>query len=178
DASHRFERGADLEACRVATDRAAALLAELAGGRVLAGAIDVRRAARPARRGRLDLARLDAFAGAAIPPAGAQRWLAGLGFAPEPTRDGVLEVTVPSWRYYDFEPRSDGEVYAQDLYEEVIRVFGFENVPAALPALPGPDGHPLPAGERRAKIRRHLAACGFAEAIDFAFIDPAADRAY
>ncbi|HZF08544.1 MAG TPA: phenylalanine--tRNA ligase subunit beta [Thermoanaerobaculia bacterium] len=178
DASHRFERGADLEACRIATDQAAALLVELAGGRVLPGAIDVRGPERPARRGRLDLARLDVFAGATIPPADTHRWLAGLGFAPQALEEGVLAVTIPSWRYYDFEPRSGGEVFAQDLYEEVIRAFGFENVPAALPALPDPDGHPIAAVARRGKIRRHLAASGFVEAVDFAFIDPAADRAY
>jgi phenylalanyl-tRNA synthetase beta chain len=178
DASHRFERGADLEACLRAADRAAALIVEIAGGSVLAQAIDARGEARPERRGRLDLARLDAFAGAAIPPEDARRWLAGLGFAPEPATEEILAVTIPSWRYFDFEPKPNDEVYAQDLYEEVIRIFGFANIPAALPALAGPDGHPIAAVERRGKIKRHLAACGFAEAIDFAFIDPEADRAY
>jgi phenylalanyl-tRNA synthetase beta chain len=186
DASHRFERGADLEGCRAAIDRAAALLAELAGGEVLAGPLDVRGPAREERRGRLDLARLDAFAGAAIPPGDTARWLAGLGFAPQPAGDGALAVSIPSWRWYDFEPRPSGgnfsndssQVYPQDLYEEVLRIFGFANIPAALPALPGPDAHPNAGVARRGRIRRHLAACGYAEAIDFAFIDPAADRAY
>ena len=36
------------------------------------------------RHGRLDLAKLDAFAGAAIAAADAERWLAGLGFAHRP----------------------------------------------------------------------------------------------
>ena len=42
DASHRFERGADPGMTRFAADRLAALLASIAGGGVLAGAIDVR----------------------------------------------------------------------------------------------------------------------------------------
>lgn len=44
DASHRFERGADPVMTRFAADRLAALIAELAGGKVLAGAFDVRAA--------------------------------------------------------------------------------------------------------------------------------------
>ncbi|HTQ81576.1 MAG TPA: phenylalanine--tRNA ligase subunit beta, partial [Thermoanaerobaculia bacterium] len=183
DASHRFERGVDPEGCLKAADRAAALFAELAGGTVLGAPIDVEGAPidleRPPRHGRLDLAKLHAFAGAEIPGEDAHRWLAGLGFAPQPDGAGGLGVTVPSWRYFDFEPRnSRGEVYPQDLYEEVMRVFGFDRIPAALPAIAGPDGHPLAAVARRAKIRGHLAACGFAEAINFAFGDPVAARTY
>src|SRR5205823_4106057 len=41
EASHRFERGADIEAAPVALDRAAALIAELAGGEILRGVVDV-----------------------------------------------------------------------------------------------------------------------------------------
>src|SRR6202035_1256426 len=51
DASHRFERGADIEACAFAAERAAALIAELAGGTVLAGAVDERGAVPPPARG-------------------------------------------------------------------------------------------------------------------------------
>ncbi len=181
DASHRFERGADLGACLRAVDRAAALIAEIAGGQVLAGAIDERATVRSERQGKIDLAKLDAFAGTAIPPADAERWLAGLGFAPQPAGPGILAVTVPSWRYFDFEPRpasAGGEVYPQDLYEEVLRIFGFDNIPPALPALPGPDAHPNAGATRRRKVKRHLAACGYAEAVNFAFIDPVGDAGF
>jgi phenylalanyl-tRNA synthetase beta chain len=181
DASHRFERGADLGACVRAVDRAAALIAEIAGGQVLAGAINERSLERPERQGKLDLAKLDAFAGTSIPPADAERWLAGLGFAPQPAGPGVLAVTVPSWRHFDFEPRPNGaggDIYPQDLYEEVLRIFGFDNIPPALPALPGPDAHPNASAARRRKVKRHLGACGYAEAVDFAFIDPVGDSAF
>ncbi|MEO1366607.1 MAG: phenylalanine--tRNA ligase beta subunit-related protein, partial [Acidobacteriota bacterium] len=42
DACHRFERGADPEACLDAARRAAALMIELGGGELLAGALDLR----------------------------------------------------------------------------------------------------------------------------------------
>jgi phenylalanyl-tRNA synthetase beta chain len=86
-------------------------------------------------------------------------------------------VTVPSWRTYDFEPRPSGEIYPADLYEEVLRIFGLDHIPAALPAIPGPDAPKSEHQVRRNKVRRYLAAAGFAEAIHFAFGDPAADAA-
>ena len=181
DASHRFERGADPEACGDAAARAAALFAELAGGTVLAGAVDVRaEGAGWNRRGTLDLARLEGFAGAAIRPADVERWLGGLGFGLESSGEGAWRVTVPSWRYYDFEPRPEPphEVYPQDLYEEVLRIHGFDAIPSALPGVAGSDGPRTPAQIRRARVRRHLASCGYAEAINFAFQDPAADAAF
>jgi phenylalanyl-tRNA synthetase beta chain len=199
DASHRFERGADPEICRAAADRAAALIVEVAGGEVLAGALDARAelplatAARAAGaawppRGRLSLAGLDAFAGAAIARADVERWLAGLGFAPEPVEGGegggeegggpVWRVTVPSWRWYDLVPGPGGEVYPADLYEEAIRLHGFDRVPAALPEIPGSDGPRTPAQLRRDRLRRELAGYGWAEAINFAFHSAAADAAF
>ena len=40
DASHRFERGTDIDNVIFAADRAASLMAEFAGGEVLSGIID------------------------------------------------------------------------------------------------------------------------------------------
>ncbi|HEX6863119.1 MAG TPA: phenylalanine--tRNA ligase subunit beta [Thermoanaerobaculia bacterium] len=169
DASHRFERGADPELCLEAVSRAAALIAEIAGGTVLSGAIDRRQEGfPPVLQGRLDLGRLDAFAGAPVPKEDAHRWLSGLGF--EVKNGGpVWNVTVPSWRLYDFQPRPDGTAYEQDLFEEVLRHFGFDNIPAALPALSGADAPKTPRQILREKVRDHLAACGLAETVHFAF---------
>lgn len=183
DASHRFERGADPEMCGVAVARAAALIAEIAGGddcRVLAGDVDVRAERGWNRRGRLDLARLDAFAGAEIDPADAERWLTGLGFGVERNGGDVWNVTVPSWRYYDFQPRPEPphEVYPQDLYEEVLRIYGLDRIEAALPGIPGFDAPRPPHQIRRERARQQLAASGYVETVHFAFLDPARDAAF
>jgi phenylalanyl-tRNA synthetase beta chain len=179
DASHRFERGADPGACLDGVSRAAALIAEIAGGTVLAGAIDARRAGFPkSRRGRLDLRRLDAFAGATIPAADAERWLTGLGFGVERESETVWNVTVPSWRLYDFQPRPDGTVYEADFFEEAIRHFGFANIPAALPGIPGADAPRTPRQILREKVRDLLAASGYAETVSFAFQSPEMDAAF
>lgn len=187
DASHRFERGADPEMCGLAVARAAALIAEVAGGddcRVLSGDVDVRAGRDWNRRGRLDLARLDAFAGAEIDPADSERWLTGLGFSVnkgvERNGGNVWNITVPSWRYYDFQPRPEPphEVYPQDLYEEVLRIYGLDRIEAALPAIPGFDAPRQPHQIRRDRARRQLAASGYVETVHFAFLDPARDAAF
>ena len=184
DASHRFERGADLEACRAGVDRAARLIAEIAGGEVLAGAVDVRPGRRLPRRGRLDHDKLEAFCGARISPESVERWLVGLGFSPraagsESGRGPAWEVEVPSWRYFDFAPRpaeapEDGseEIYPADLYEEILRLYGFDPVAPTLPALSGSDAPKNPILARRARIQDRLAACGLAETVQYSFIDP------
>jgi phenylalanyl-tRNA synthetase beta chain len=180
DASHRFERGTDPEICERAVSRAARLLAEIAGGTVLRGVIDRRGPQYTGwpPRGRLELARLNAFAGAEIAPADVERWMTGLGFGMEP--DGGAEaaaekaawtVTVPSWRYFDFQTRHEAPhgVYAQDFYEEVLRMYGFENIPATLPGLEGADGPRAPEQLLRERVRDHLAASGYVETVHFAF---------
>ncbi len=184
DACHRFERGSDPGICAEAAARAAALIVEVAGGSVLAGALDVQAEGRSwHRHGRLDLARLDAFAGAEVPPADAERWLAGLGFDVDRAgsgNSGTWGITVPSWRYFDFQPRPEPphDVYPQDLYEEVLRIYGFDRIPAALPSLAGADAPKAPNQLRRERVRNQLAASGYVETIHFAFLDPARDSAF
>ena len=190
DASHRFERGADPGACRAAADRAAELIAELAGGRVVPGAVDARGEPMETPHGTLDAARLSAFTGVEIDPADVERWLAGLGFGLEriegrPAAAGVgaapaprWRVAVPSWRWYDVPPGPDGEVYEADLFEEVVRLHGFDAIPATLPAIAGSDGTRTPEQERRDLVRDHLAACGYAEAVDYAFHSREDDAAF
>jgi phenylalanyl-tRNA synthetase beta chain len=181
DASHRFERGADPEICGEAVSRAALLIAEIAGGTVLAGVLDVRDTAKTwSRQGRLDLKKLDAFAGATIDPADSERWLTGLGFGVDSSNKDGWSITVPSWRYFDFQPRPEPphEVYPQDIYEEVLRVFGLDRIPAALPGIPGADAPRAETLIRRDRVRRQLAASGYTEAVHFAFLDPARDAAF
>lgn len=179
DASHRFERGADPGGCAEAAARAAALIAELAGGTVLAGEVDARAddfSERFTARGRLSLRRLEAFAGARFEPADVERWMGGLGFDLQMATGGdgdegtVWHATAPTWRWYDVESgRGDGTIYEQDLFEEVLRHHGFDPIPSTLPGIEGSDGPQTVDQIRRDRVRDHLAACGYAEAINYAF---------
>lgn len=171
DASHRFERGADPENCVLAADRAAAMIAELGGGEILAGAIDVYPAPYKRKTISLDPERLSAFAGAPIPRQEMERWLVGLGLGVEPEGNDRWEVTVPSWRHLDLD-------LPADLYEEVIRLYGIDRIEATLPALSGADGHSRPEQGRARRVRSVLVACGYVEAVNFAFHDAQSDAAF
>jgi phenylalanyl-tRNA synthetase beta chain len=151
----------------------------VAGGTVLAGGLDARAPGfPPARAGRLDLARLHAFAGAEIAAADVERWLPGLGFVLQPAGPGAWDVMVPSWRLFDFEPRPDGRVWEADLFEEAIRIYGMDSIRPTLPRVLGLDARPTPRQVLREKVRDVLAAAGYVETVHFAFGDPQADAAY
>jgi phenylalanyl-tRNA synthetase beta chain len=173
DASHRFERGVDPEGQLVAARRAAALLAELAGGTVVEPAIDAAGEQLPPQPEIvLSHRRLERFAGAAIPPPEVERLLDAIGF--DPIRVGGGEewrVGVPSWRRFDV-------LEEADLFEEVLRLHGFDRIAAALPAVAGADAPELPGHRLRRAARQQLAASGFVEAIDYAFYGAAEDERF
>ncbi|MEM8962334.1 MAG: phenylalanine--tRNA ligase subunit beta [Acidobacteriota bacterium] len=177
DASHRFERGADPEACMWAAERAAALIVDIAGGMVCDGPLDVRHdmPALPV----IDVvhAKLEAYAGTAIDRAEAQRILEGLGFdLDEPNLDKDdhgWSVTPPPWRRYDFL-----DAYPHDVYEEVLRIIGYNTIPSRLPAIAASDGPEDPRHRVRALAQDHFAAAGYAEAINWSFLDRETDRGW
>ncbi len=186
DASHRFERGADPGACLDAATRAAALLVEVAGGSIAPGAID-ERSSWPETwppTGRLDRRRLCGLAGVEIAAGEVERILSGLGFDWQRLDGDAWRVTVPSWRYYDFPPKAPelrderGNVEEADLFEEPIRHVGMDAIPAALPAVSGPDAGTSPGHALRDRVRDVLAAGGLAEAVHYAFCSDAADAAF
>ncbi|MEM6794882.1 MAG: phenylalanine--tRNA ligase subunit beta [Acidobacteriota bacterium] len=178
DASHRFERGADPEACLSAARRAASLILELAGGELLEGALEVSRLhAEWPPRVDIEVGRLERFGGLEIGAERVEGILERLGFGVERLESDSevhpLRVTVPSWRYFDFEG-----IHAQDVYEEVLRVHGFDRIAATLPSVGGPDAPESPVVARRRTVQNTLAAAGFAETINFAFLAREADDAY
>ncbi|MEZ5312507.1 MAG: phenylalanine--tRNA ligase subunit beta [Thermoanaerobaculia bacterium] len=180
DASHRFERGADSGLCDDASRRCAALIVELAGGEAEAGAVDARGAEPSTVHWRLAGPELERFAGVEVPDGEIERILGGLGFAPRRVDERLWEGEVPSFREVDFEPRRDRtaerEAWRQDLFEEVLRQYGLDRVPATLPRIGGIDEGENPEHDRRDRLRDLLAGFGYAESIQYAFGRRTADR--
>jgi phenylalanyl-tRNA synthetase beta chain len=162
DAAYRFERGADIEALVAANDRAAQLIAELAGGSVARGLLDVYPRPRPRPRVRLRMSRVERVLGIAPPRPEARRILVGLGLSVE-DRGKDLEVEVPSFR-------RDLAV-EDDLVEEIIRVWGYDKIPSTLE----PTTVQLVERPERLRqadaVRRALAAAGLSEAVGWTFTD-------
>lgn len=164
EASLRFERGVDANLAAAASDRAAALLAEVAGGTVAPGIVDVYpRVIQPLSL-RVRLPRLRAFLGAEVPDDDVAAILERLGMGV--TREaGELGVEVPTFR-----PDIDREV---DLAEEVVRVWGMDRVASTLPGGRERIGGRTAAQEADVRIGEALRAAGLHEHIGWAFADPA-----
>jgi phenylalanyl-tRNA synthetase beta chain len=164
DASHRFERGADIEAAPLAADRIAAALRATAGAEVLRGLIDRYPQPRRPLLLRLRATELRRVLGVEAPDADVAAILASLGFGVEAIGAGAWEVSVPSWRL---------DVLREiDLVEEVGRLYGFDRVPVRLPAFRG-SAHPAPGSDLVEGVRRRLMGRGLNEAIAVSFASPA-----
>ena len=169
EASTRFARGVDPEITGWAIDRAAGMIARLAGGRVAPGVVGAGANAEPPapRDGALTLRgdRVEALVGYAIPAPEARRALESLGFSTESKAGGAVAVTVPTWRF-----DVNREV---DLIEEIARLTGYSRIPVE--ALPAPPVAPEPTGDERRdkRVRETLRAAGFDEAQTPSFVDSA-----
>ena len=163
DAAYRFERGADLEALVDASARAAGLIAELAGGTLARGMVDVYPRRRKPVRVRLRMSRVKRVLGVAPPAAKARAILAGLGL-PTRAKGAALDVEIPSFRR--------DLAMEDDLVEEIIRVWGYDKLRSTLPASAVDVVTHPPALRQAQVVRRALAGAGLAEAVTHAFGDP------
>lgn len=168
DASHRYERGVDFELPRRAMERATQLILELCGGQAGPVVEVCAEAHLPARKPvsmRLERARRVLGIDLSDDAMAALLERARL----DVTRNGdTLSVTPPSWRF-------DIAIEA-DLIEEIVRLHGYEHIPAY-----APRGPLLMLARDEAQrspwtVRRLLAARDFQEVINYAFIDAAWER--
>ncbi|MFQ5894511.1 MAG: phenylalanine--tRNA ligase subunit beta [Nitrospinota bacterium] len=166
EASYRFERGADRGITVRALDRAAALLAELAGGEVARGVVDCRPKPLSPSRLSLRVGRAEALVGMRLGAETIRAHLQGLGVRVISEGDGRLEVEVPTYR-----PDLEREV---DLIEEVARRHGYGAVPSTLPPSRVPPPSRDPGAELRRKARETLVGAGFCETIGMSFMGPRA----
>jgi len=161
EASHRFERGVDANGILHAGLRAAAMIARLGGGALAGEVIDRYPSPQHPRRVTLSSAGLGRTAGLDIPLALAAEKLASIDVACAVAPDGgSLIATVPTFRPdLTIEP---------DLIEEVMRLHGYDRVPARLP-----PGRRAPAASPEAlsdRARDALAAQGLHEIVTWGFV--------
>ena len=165
EASHRFERGTDPEACPGAAARCAALMMRWAGGEVLRGVAEDGRA--PERKWvALRPTRATALLGYPVPTEAAVTVFDTLGMASRVDGDR-LEVEIPGYRT-DIEREVD-------LIEEVVRIQGYDNVGSTMPRAPHPGGVPDTYAFAR-RVKGALARAGLREIRPVPF-DAASDLA-
>ena len=120
DASFRFERGIDPNIQLYAVKRAALLMKELAGGKISCDIIDICPKAAEDFRFDISFARIDSLIGKHIPEQTVRMILAALDVKIEAEKEGALSVAVPPYRV-DVQREAD-------LIEEILRIYGYNNV--------------------------------------------------
>lgn len=158
EASARFEKGVDPARVQAACDRAAQLMAELAGGTVLAGSVVAGEYAPEPKKVSITLDRLNTRLGTDLQMGGVEDIFSRLQFQTETNGDEIT-VTVPTRR---------GDItIPEDLTEEVARLYGYDHIPLTLP-----EGESLPGGLSpyqlgRRTARRYLEGAGFYQAVTY-----------
>ena len=164
DASQRFERGVDPTLQRIALERATRLLVEICGGEP-GPVVDVSAPEHLPRRAavRLRAKRIERLLGMEVAAEEVEGGLTHLGMDVVAGADG-WSVTPPPHRF-------DISI-EEDLIEEVVRLVGYDRVPAV-----EIEGTVRPAADRESslslpRIRRLMVDRGYHEAVTYSFVDP------
>lgn len=164
EASLRFEKEVNPEAVIPALNRAAALMAELAGGQVASGIVEaVAREHRPVQI-EITLGRINSYLGTSLTMDEVTSIFRRLNFTFEPLEQDGLLVHVPSRR---------GDITRTvDLIEEVARLHGYDNIPTTLMNTETTPGALTKEQAIRRTVRRLMTGSGLHEAITYSFTHP------
>jgi phenylalanyl-tRNA synthetase beta chain len=163
ESGRRYERSVDPAISVAALDRAATLLADIAGGAARPELTDW--TGDPPRRDwsmppiEIPADLPDRTAGVRYPEGTTRKRLRQVGASV--AGDDPLTVTPPSWRPDLLQPA--------DLVEEVMRLEGLEVIPSVLPLAP-PGRGLTPAQKRRRAIGKSLALSGYVEVLPSPFL--------
>ncbi len=164
DAGHRFERGVDPGQTVEHIERISQLIIDICGTPdTVCGPMDDAQANMPVQAPvTLRVARASKVIGMPLTQAQCLDALKRLGLQVT-EGDGTLTVTPPSYRF-------DLQI-EEDLIEEVVRMVGYNNLPATPPLAPI-TAKLRPEAERSPfAVRRALASLGYQETINFSFVE-------
>lgn len=159
DASFRYERGGDPMICIYALKRAVNLILECAGGRVCGKIHEVCPSLPEKKRIELDYDRIEKFVGHKIGHDTIENILGSLGYEFVEKRPSGALVAAPSYMV---------DVYREcDVVEEILRIYGYNNIPLPLHMKMSVNSSPNPDPEKtRNLISDFLAANGFVETMN------------
>jgi phenylalanyl-tRNA synthetase beta chain len=161
DSSFRFERGVDFGGTLRALERATRLVIEICGGQ--AGPIAEAHAVLPERKPvTLRLQRAQRVLGIPLTTSEVENVLTRLALSFE-HKDGAFVVTPPTHRF-------DIEI-EEDLIEEIARIRGYDNVPAAAPVAPAVMLRAPEATRTRGALRGRVAERDYTEIVTYSFVD-------
>ncbi|OEH91886.1 phenylalanine--tRNA ligase subunit beta [Bacillus solimangrovi] len=169
EASARYEKGVDINRAAIASDRAAQLMAELAGGQVLAGRIEIDHLDKRESVVTIKGERINKVLGTEISTNEIGGIFDRLKFNYTVDHDSFI-VNVPS-RRWDI-------TIEEDLVEEVARMYGYDNLPKTLPVGQSNPGALTSYQQKRRIVRRYLEGTGVYETVTYALTSEARVHQY
>ncbi len=162
EASHRFERGIDIGGLIEASNRAAYLFQEYAGGEVEKGVIDIYPEPYKPQEIELEVGLVNRILGLSLTGQEIKEMLERLQFTVNDVSEAELVVEAPSFR---------GDVEREaDLIEEVARIYGYNNIPVTRPESRQEGGRNFK--QRLEDLTRDLMiSAGLDEVINFSLTD-------
>jgi phenylalanyl-tRNA synthetase beta chain len=158
EASSRYEKGVDPRRAEAAVNRAAMLMSELSGGEVLEGIVEVDDRILEGTPVSISVERINQVLGTEITSEETASIFTRLQF--EFKQDGSTFIVQPPTR------RGDIKI-AEDLIEEVARLFGYDNLPTTLPISESNPGSLTDYQAKRRMVRRYLEGSGLFQAITY-----------
>jgi len=159
EASLRFEKGLSPELPMLALRRATQLMAELSGGKIAKGIIDIYPGKGETKPISLTSRQVERILGIKVKQEKIAEVLRSLGFGCELAGPRELSIAVPYWR-------TDVRL-AEDLVEEIARVIGYDELPTTLPSGALPRHEPDPMRALRERVSDILTGCGMQEVITY-----------
>ncbi|MBU8905119.1 phenylalanine--tRNA ligase subunit beta [Desertibacillus haloalkaliphilus] len=163
DSSHRFEKGVDPNRVAKAADRAAQLMAELAGGTVVSGIVEADYLTLSEQKVTVTLTRINQLLGTSLSGDDVSEIFKRLQF----------EFTVEGETFTVYAPtrRADIEI-EEDIIEEVARLYGYDHIPTTLPIGATTPGALTDYQAKRRVVRRYLETAGLSQAITYSLTTP------
>lgn len=159
ESSMRFERGINPATVEIALNEAAEMIKELAGGTITAGIVTGSEALAVDTPIKLSLAKINHVLGTSLTMEQVTDIFDRLAFAYTVDDDDQLTVIAPA-RRWDIS-------LAADLYEEIARIYGYDNLPSTLPTMTRNRGGLTPR-QRFIRASRHdLEGMGLTQAISY-----------
>ncbi|MET0786588.1 MAG: phenylalanine--tRNA ligase subunit beta, partial [Paenisporosarcina sp.] len=158
DASSRFEKGVDPNRVEAAAERAAQLIAELAGGEVLHGSVKVDELDKSQKEVVVSPDFINNRLGMKISLEEMTSILTRLKFDFE-AANGLLYISAPT-------RRQDIHI-EEDIVEEIARIYGYDDIPMTLPVGETTQGGLTPYQAQRRIVRNYLEGSGLHQAITY-----------
>ena len=170
DSSYRNERGMDIQNLETVVERAVSLIAEVAGGEILSDTID-RYLEKPEKYEiSLNLEKLNKFIGKNLSSDEVAKILTNLNIEIKTIGEDKMLLTPPTYRGDLIRPA--------DIYEEVIRMYGFDNIEARMPVMSIESGEENTNFKVSRIIREILREQGLNEVINYSFIPKSAKELF